>query len=184
MGCSLDNPLVGSRWESINITLYTMQKNSVGINSALTPKVSFDSHLSSHPENKLRGGKRKITFLQWFTWGKHILYLILAKLCSLPCHFFFFFFELKSIFCFSYFLRGRQLCTYLSYSYKSTPGTHKWLTLPEPETVAPCPWPCSESLALLGLKVMASQSSSLTVTSQFPRLRHGSIFHIFSLCQW
>lgn len=38
----------------------------------------------------------------------------------------------------------------------------------EPETVAPCPWPCCKSLVLLGLKVMTSQSSSLTVSSQFP----------------
>lgn len=31
----------------------------MGINLVLTPKVSFDSHISSHPENKLdgRGGE-------------------------------------------------------------------------------------------------------------------------------
>lgn len=36
-----------------------MQKTSMGINLILTPKVSFDSHISSHPENKLdgKGGK-------------------------------------------------------------------------------------------------------------------------------
>lgn len=39
-----------------------MQKNSMGINSVLIPKVSFDSRLSSHPGNKLWDGKGKSHF--------------------------------------------------------------------------------------------------------------------------
>lgn len=61
-------------------TLSAMQKTSVGINLVLTPKVSFDSHISSHPENKLDG-----------KWGKSHFYsnsLEVSKY-SLPDFFFF-----------------------------------------------------------------------------------------------
>lgn len=40
-------------------TLSAMQKTSMGINLVLIPKVSFDSHISSHPENKLVGKGEK-----------------------------------------------------------------------------------------------------------------------------
>lgn len=58
-------PSCKQQMEVNNIThsLSAMQKTSMGITLVLTPKVSFDSHGSSHPENKL-DSKGKITFLQ------------------------------------------------------------------------------------------------------------------------
>lgn len=48
---------------NITHSLSAVQKTSMGITLVLTAKISFDSHGSSHPENKL-DGEGKITFLQ------------------------------------------------------------------------------------------------------------------------
>lgn len=160
-----------------------MQKTSMGITLVLTPKVSFDSHVSSHQENKL-DSKGKITFLQWFT---EVSTYSLPDSSQALCTFVSFF--LFEIIVSSSFPTSWEADSYVNtsyiHSYKNTPGTHKWLTFPEPETVAPCPWTSCKSLVLFGLKVMSSQRAILlTVTSQFPRLRHGSMFYVLSLCQW